>query len=148
MTPFELQEQLAIGISNTVNLQSTANKTKFNVYKQNLPPKKDAKDDSMYPFCLITLVDGEQDEEAIQDVVFTFGVKDSNSDYQGFRDVVNAIEKVRSFLIGNQEIGERFCLKFPLRWTYPDSTETYPFYFGAIIATYTIPQINMNNQFI
>jgi len=148
MTPFELQEKLVIHIERVLNLQSTANNIAFNVYTQNLPQKNGAKDESMYPFSVVALADGEQGDEATQDVVFTFGVKDASLNYQGFKDVVNAIEKVRQYLIANQEIEQRFCLKLPLRWTYPESTETYPFYFGAIIATYTIPKININNQYI
>lgn len=147
MTPFNLQEKLVENIK-SLNLQSTAINSGFNVFIQNLPPKKDAKDDSMFPFCLITLTDGEQGEEATQDILFTFGVKDQNTNYQGYKDIVNSIEKVRQYLIKDKEVENRFILKTPIRWTYPDSVETYPFYFGAILATYTIPQITINNNYI
>lgn len=148
MTPLYLQGELKKLLSKTLKLQSTAQDIGFNVYQQNLPSKLNAKDDSMFPYCLISLGDGEQIEDsATQDVVLTFGVKDIKADYQGYRDIANAIESVRQLLIKEQVVAQIFQLKLPIKWTLPQTEEVYPYYFGAIVATYELPLITPTNQY-
>lgn len=148
MTPLFLQDGLEEEIKKVLSLQLTANSEGFHIYAQSLPPKQDAKDCSVFPYCLISLGDGEQNSEfATQDVVITFGARDTKLDYQGYRDIANAIESTRQHLIKNQIIGERFALQLPIRWVIPQAEDTYPFYFGAMILTYSLPMVEQINLY-
>lgn len=137
MTSLYLQDYLKQKLEELLKLQSTAHETGFNVYMQNLPPPTHAKDDTMFPYCLIGLGDGEQtNDTATQDIVISFGVKDVNADYQGYRDIANAIESTKQFLIKHLILDDRYQLKLPIKWVIPQDDIVYPYYFGAIIVTY------------
>lgn len=150
MTPLFLQKELKSQLEQLLKLQLTAQNDGFNVFLQSLPSRKDAKDDSAFPYCCITLGDGEQNQsDATQDIIFTFGVKDKTTDYQGYQDIVNVVESVRQYLIENQEIAKHFTIQQPIKWVIPPDESVYPYYFGAVIATYSIPLfIPKENQYI
>jgi hypothetical protein len=142
MTSLDLQDSLKTEIGSVLSRVLTKGGEAFHIYTQNLPPKKDAKDDSMFPYGLIKLGDGEDDQDdASQDVVIVFATKDADQSYQGYRDVMNCIQRVREYLREQPEIGKRYSVKNPIRWAAPDDSATYPYYFGAILVTFHIPQI-------
>lgn len=148
MTPLFLLDSLKLKLLELLKMQSTAHETGFNVFLQNLPPKTHAKDDAIFPYCLIELGDGGQtSDSASQDIIITFGVKDANADYQGYRDVANAIEATRQFLTGKSILENTFQLNLPIKWTIPQDTGTYPYYFGAIIVTYELPMLIPTNDY-
>ena len=147
MTPLDLQDCLEKEIGDVLSKVLIKNDDTFHLYTQNLPSKKDAKDYSMFPYVLIKLGDGEDNlDAATQDVVMVFATRDTDQNYQGYRDVMNAIQKVREYLKKTQEVGERYTVKYPIRWAAPDDSSTYPFYFGAILVTFNIPQIGLENE--
>ena len=148
MTPINLLDNLVEILKEILVLQSTANETGFNVYSQTLPRKQSAKDDSMFPYCIVSLGDGRQSDNSTQDVIITFGIKDKNNDYQGFRDIANAIEGVRQKFSKNPNINDIFDISSSIDWTISDGLETYPFYYGAIILTVTIPQTTNYSEII
>ncbi len=119
---------------------------KFNIYEQSLPPRK-GKDDSHFPYALIELGNGEEnDEEATQEIVITFGVKDEVEDYSGYTGIVNVVQEVRQHMLSKKIIGEMFEVKKPIKWVLPESNETYPKYFGGILLTFSIPLVVYNNE--
>lgn len=147
MTPLDLQDCLKKEISNVLTKVLTKSGDAFHIYTQNLPPKKDVKDHSMFPYCLIKLGDGEDSRNsATQDIIIVFATMDTDQSYQGYRDVMNAIQRVRKYLNETQEVGNKYTVKFPIRWASPDDSETYPYYFGAILATFNIPQIGLTEN--
>lgn len=147
MTPLDLQDSLKEEFSKVLSGVLIRSGEQFQIYTQNLPPKKDAKDNSMFPYCLIKLVDGEDDQsDATQDVVVVFATIDKEKDYQGYRDVMNAIQKVREYLKKTQEISGKYSVKYPIRWASPDDSDTYPYYFGAILVTFNLPQIGLVSE--
>jgi hypothetical protein len=147
MTPLDLQDSLKIELTEVLSKVLLKSGEQFNLYTQNLPPKKDAKDKSMFPYSLIKLGDGEDDlDDATQDIVIVFATYDNDQNYQGYRDVMNAIQKVREYLKEKQIIGQRYTVKYPIRWASPDDSDTYPYYFGAILVTFNLPQIGLVSE--
>lgn len=147
MTPLNLQDSLKLEIGDALSKMLLKSGDTFHIYTQNLPPKKDAKDYSMFPYGLIKLGDGEDDQEsATQDIVMVFATRDTDKSYQGYRDVMNAIQKVREYLKEQPEIGRKYTIKYPIRWASPDDSATYPFYFGAILVTFNLPQTGIVSE--
>lgn len=147
MTPLNLQDSLKMELEKVLANVLLKSSEAFHFYTQNLPPKKDSQDKSMFPYCLIKLGDGEDDQEtSTQDVIIVFATWDKDKDYQGYRDVMNAIQIVREYLKKNQEIDDTFSIKYPVRWASPDDSDTYPFYFGAILVTFSLPQIGLVSE--
>lgn len=147
MTPLNLQQALKATLEQVAKLQLTAQHDGgFNIFLQN-PPPKSSKDDTIFPFICIELGDGEQSgSEATQEIIMTIGVKDTTTDYQGFQDVVTAIEELRRALMNNPVIGRRYRMKPSIRWIIPRDEDTYPYYFGAVIVSYELPMFTTPNE--
>lgn len=117
------------------------------VYEQNLPPKKDDKDSSFFPFCQIKLGDGEdRDDGSTQDVILVFGTIDKSTSFDGYQDVMNCIQKVREHLLKKRTVANTFEVQLPMRWAAPENEATYPFYYGAVLLTFSIPRIERVNN--
>lgn len=122
----------------------------FCVFRQFIPPKK-RDDEPFQNYVLVSLGDGSQEEDgAVQQVVITFGAEDrplsgrrvfsaGAEDYQGYRDVVNMMEKVRQHLLRHRTIGGKYEMRLPVQWVYPESEENYPFYFGGLLLNFSVP---------
>ena len=61
------------------------------------------------------------------------GTYDDNPDCQGYRDVLNIIDKVKNYLLGlpNRILAERYVLKMPMS-DYLFEDQPWPVYFGQI----------------
>lgn len=69
------------------------------------------------------------------------------SDYQGYRDVVNMMEKVKQHLLRHRTVGGKFELRLPVQWVFPEE-ENYPFYFGGLLMSFTIPGMTEDLPYI
>lgn len=89
--------------------------------------------------CIIVALDGtETKEEGTTDaykikVKILVGIYDDAKDLQGYRDVLDILEKIRQYLLSmpNRILEGRYQLLMPLN-TDLDSELTYPFYFGQL----------------
>lgn len=146
MTPFALLDALA------QELEPVAEEMGFKVFRQFIPPKK-REDEPFQDYVLVSLGDGSQEsEESTQQVIVTFGAEDcpsprGASDYQGYRDVVNMMEKVKQHLLRHRTVGGKFELRLPVQWVFPEE-ENYPFYFGGLLMSFTIPGMTEDLPYI
>lgn len=152
MTPFALLDALA------QELEPLAEEMGFQVFRQFIPPKK-RDDEPFQDYVMVSLGNGSQEsEEATQQVVVTFGAEDRPSpgrgvfpgcseDYQGYRDVVNLIEKVKQHLLRRRVIDEKFELRLPVQWVFPEE-ENYPYYFGGLLLNFTLPGMTEDLPYI
>ena len=145
MTPFALLDALA------QELEPVAEEMGFKVFRQFIPPKK-REDEPFQDYVLVSLGDGSQEsEESTQQVIVTFGAEDcpscGASDYQGYRDVVNMIEKVKQYLLRRRIVGGKFELRLPMQWVFPEE-ENYPYYFGGLLMSFTIPGMTEDLPYI
>ncbi len=138
MTPLMLQNEVKNELKSFLK--------DFKVFEQSIPPRQ-GKDDSHFPYALVQLGNGEEDEEeATQEIIVTFGVKDINLDYSGYIKAVNVVQEVRQHMLSKKIIGGMFEVKKPIRWVLPENDETYPKYFGGILFTFSIPLVVYNNE--
>ena len=144
MTPFALLDALA------QEIEPVAEEMGFKVFRQFIPPKK-REDEPFQDYVLVSLGDGSQEsEESTQQVIVTFGAEDcpcGASDYQGYRDVVNMMEKVKQHLLRHRTVGGKFELRLPVQWVFPEE-ENYPFYFGGLLMSFTIPGMTEDLPYI
>lgn len=155
MTPTILQDSLVIDFKNQfadILLKNAEGKqVKLNIYPQNLPAKKGQKDSSHFPYMLIRVVDGEtQDEQDGQEsscqIAFIITLYDDDSNYQGYKDVMNIIEKIKLRLFTKKYFNSSELI-MPFKWLIHDE-DTYPYYFGGIETHWKMPEVNMDDNLI
>ncbi|AKL95013.1 hypothetical protein CACET_c15640 [Clostridium aceticum] len=120
----------------------------INIYSQYLPAKEDEDDEQHYPYIIARVLDGDDSEEnqpASCKIMLIIGLYDEDDRYQGYKDVMNVIEKIRQFLLKKRMVAGQFILEYPLQWAVNEE-DVYPFYFGGIETNWTLPGIRMEDE--
>ncbi|MBR1487092.1 MAG: hypothetical protein IJ597_07560 [Synergistaceae bacterium] len=91
-----------------------------------------------FPCIIVKLDDAVIKEEGTIDslrinVNFLIGTYDDNPDCQGYRDVLNIIERIQQYILGMEGriLQARYQLKMPMK-SYLFEEQSWPFYFGQI----------------
>lgn len=97
-------------------------------------------------------MDGEDnnetgEEDSICKIAFIVGLYDEDDNYQGYKDVMNIIEKVKQRLKTKRFYSNQFELKLPLKWVIHEE-DIYPYYFGGIESSWKMPIVNMDDTLI
>lgn len=153
MTPIELLEQLVLFCKEHTKDLILPVKTKPSqepvhrapeVWPMRLPDKQAEQD--KVPYILLQVVNGgdKQDEggEPSADcyIRIVIGVYSSDAS-EGAMQVLNIITRLRTALLKQRLLDNRFLLKLPLEFLiYPD--DTAPYYFGEMATTWSLPTIN------
>lgn len=107
----------------------------INIFEQHLPQSESDDDDvSLYPYIIVKLADGEQENETSAHkikVLFVIGVFDDSYDNNGYQDVVNIVQKLIAGLKSKPIIEKKFVLDYPMRWLVHEE-DVYPFFFGGV----------------
>lgn len=157
MTPLMALDELCKVMSDLFDGLVMLDSEKFKVYSQNLPPKVAGELNEPYPYCLVTLAEGNQtDDDASQEFVIMLGTKEDlllqkdqpykTSTYSGYRDIANAIEQIRQRFSANPEYGNCFTVQPNLKWVIQSGDEDYPFYVGGIHLTVDLPKSSIISQ--
>lgn len=133
MTPLCLQDAMIAEIRNLL--------PHFQVWGQHLPPRKQEKDYSIYPFCQVLLENGEDSANASQEIALVIAVRDPSEDMQGYRDVANVMQRIREHFCKYPEIDRRYSVE-KIQWMFDDSS-TYPVFVGAVLLHVSIPEIEI-----
>jgi hypothetical protein len=123
-------------------------KVNLNIYPQTLPAKQGSKDKDHFPYVLVILTDGSDTEEinnATTNIMFLIGIYDLESNYQGYRDAINVINKISKHLISNRVFNDQYTVAYPFNWKLSEE-DTYPYYFAALMTSWETPKIIQNNQ--
>ena len=115
------------------------------VFSQSLPPKKYENDtDTLFPYCVVSVGDGKDDQKGSSvDVTLSFGAMDHEPDYQGYADICHMVDICRLDLAENPWIEAKYEVQQPVNFTLsPDDRITYPYYFGGIWFTVSVPPLN------
>ena len=126
MTPSLLQDALANELerlfgSKTYNSQA-GEQTKLKIFKQFAPLDKYGDSTEIFPYMII--------------LAATF---DDNEDNQGYKDLLNILEDISQHLRTNTTLDKRYRLTYPLKGAI--SEDVYPYFFGAIEASWTLPNM-------
>lgn len=160
MTPIILLERLAEFIeenTSDIKLQVRVTNTKpgekkeraAEVHKMRLK-KKDDKTQRI-PYILLQLLKISDDQKPAYPTEGTAQVRIVVATYsedgeQGAYDVLNVLLRIRERILAAGVIGQQFEVQKPLEeLIYPDATE--PYYFGEMIANFSIPTIEREVNF-
>ena len=89
-----------------------------------------------FPCIVVKLDEGRDKEENAPDatridVRILVGVYDDDPDCQGYRDVLNVLEKIRLELLTHRYLERKYRLEMPFRW-YLHEDQPWPVFFGQI----------------
>lgn len=152
MTPTLLQnclvEEIKILFDGFLLKNSEEELVPINVYLQYLPTKKREEDADFFPYIVVRVEDGEEEiaEDSAQcRVVIITGICDWDENYQGYRDVMNILEKMRQHFLKKRIIDNRFEIQGKLKWAI-NQEEAYPYFFGGLDTTWSIGKLNMEDK--
>lgn len=148
MIPSLLQDYLVEDMKNLFDgflLKNVENKqVPINIYSQYLPAKKSQNDTNHFPYIVIKLLDGDGKDEESNDtcrISFIIGIYDDDTNYKGYKDLINVIEKIRQHLFSIRIFDNKYSIEYPYNWIIHDD-DTYPYFFGAIETHWTVPKVN------
>lgn len=147
-TPFLLQEALVKEIRALFACARFKNtkgeEVELNVFSQFLPAKRAGQDTDHFPYAIVRVQEGNipsvTDAEACNVMVF-FGLWDDSLDYQGYKDVLNAITRLKIHLFSKRIIDRRYRIEYPFDWAIDQDDSNHPYYFGGAQTTWVLPQV-------
>lgn len=116
---------------------------KLNIYPQFLPAKSGEDDLEHFPYLIVRLFDGgtlSEDDPATCKVGLFVGIYDEDTNYQGYKDVLNILSKIEQHFFKKRVIDSRYVIQYPYDWSLHDE-HTYPYYFGGAQTTWMLPGI-------
>jgi len=118
------------------------------VYPQHLPAKKNQNDTEHYPHIIVRLLDGEDPQEMYPNqcrVHFYFGVVDKTSDYQGYLDSLNMVQKLYDHLMRKRLFDKKYTVEYPVKWSVTEE-DYYPYYYAGLETVWTIGKVTMEDD--
>lgn len=92
--------------------------------------------ESNFPCIIVKLDEGRDKEENAPDATridirILVGVYDASPDCQGYRDVLNILERIRQDLLTSRYLERKYRLEMPCKW-YLFEDQPWPIFFGQI----------------
>jgi hypothetical protein len=124
MIPIMLIDELCLfvqGVVKEILLPTSQGELKTpTVHPGYLPFKGAASEDAAeYPLIIVRLLNGDDNEDGskatVQIIVGTYG-----EDSQGWREVLNILERIRQSLFKTRTIAKKYRIEYPLKWEVPD----------------------------
>ncbi|MFT5872814.1 MAG: hypothetical protein ACI8WT_001751 [Clostridium sp.] len=119
--------------------------SELNIYPQYLPAKKSQKDSDHFPFVTVKIMEGEDPNEIDANtcrIMLMVGIYDINEDYQGYKDVLNILQKMYEHLMVNKLFDDRYEIEYPIKFTLTDE-DYQPYFFGALDTSWIIGKVTM-----
>jgi len=117
----------------------------FNVYPQFLPAKKGIKDTAHFPYATVIVKEGEDPNEVDPytcKIVLMFGVYDTDENYQGYKDILNVLQKTYDHLMRTKIFKNLYSIEYPIFWAIHEE-DTFPYFFGALETNWTIAKTSI-----
>lgn len=157
MTPDFLQEAIIAALREEFKdlaLPSRTGELKpLNFYRQDVPTPMGSDDeeeeveDQAIPYIVVRITDGTFDDhkEAMHvSVALIISTYDEGQDKQGFRDVLSIITRIYRRLGANPHMGPFMC-ELPVEWALQTELETYPYHYGGMQLTFSIPGVRIED---
>lgn len=157
-----LKEEI-IKITSSMTFKSPAGgHTALNVFEQNLPvrthrinePDSDEDEDEdikeNFPYCLVQLSDGlsKLNSPSSVNVILVFGIYDDSDEADGYKDIVNIIEKISERFEKNPVLDDNYTICDEVTWALPDEdNDTYPYFFGAMYTQWSVRRFEREDPF-
>lgn len=148
MTPFYLQEELI------KELEKLFEGTKVKVFSQYLPLFEQTQDYTDYvdkrktcfPAAIVRLISGETENKK-QDNMYTvtvniiFATYDPNNNLQGYKDLINMLDKTIEYLLRKRIFGGYYELERNIKWQLEE--DEFPHYYATIETEWILPKVTL-----
>lgn len=143
MTPQDLQKEIkAMLMEVTKNLVLTnpdGERTKLNVFCQELPKRKDDDETNPFPYCVVKIISGNSNAVKGTDntirTLLIFGIYDSDTENQGHMTILEIINKIIRRLSENNAL-KTFWQIGAIEWAIDDE-DVYPYFYGGMDLTFS-----------
>lgn len=154
MTPLELQDELVtemeVIFKDHVYKTPKGERVPIRVFPQNIPVSETDDEEEPIPNITVKLHsgkdDGTRDSFNTISIVIVIGIWDDALDAQGYRDVMNIIQKIYERFHKNPDLNHKAAYKGDFNWILPEEG-SYPYYYGACSMNFYIAAIRREDRF-
>jgi hypothetical protein len=151
MVPILLQKHLVDEVlpevfEGTKFLNTDNEKVNINFYEQYLPKKR--KDNDVFPFVNVILLDGEEQSKDTANsahILFMVGVYDENENNQGYQDSIIILNKIYQHLREKELFDSKYVIDYPIKWMTNDDV-TYPYFYSALETNWEVAKVLQTNE--
>lgn len=154
-TPYLLQlalvEEIKALFADTRLKNTKGEEVAMNVYSQFVPGKRSDQEDDPFPYAIVRVQEGNLSaltEPETCNVLIFFGFWDDSLDFQGYKDVLNAITRLKIHLFAKKIIDKRYRISYPFDWAIDEDEKNHPYYFGGMQTTWELPQVQQEVHFL
>lgn len=155
MTPIELIEELAKELESIFKGQnyksSSGEYVPLNIYEHALPINETDDDPDRIPYLIVRLNSGKdpgtRDSNNTVKLVIIIGIWDNSLNQQGYRDVLNIIQKIYERFQKNPNLNNKAVYDGEFDWLLQED-DYNPFFFGACSLKFSIAAIRREDPFI
>lgn len=154
MTPLELQSELADEVGRILEGYTyktpTRERIPMRVFEQSLPKNETDDEEDPIPYVIVRLNSGE--DEGTRDsfntvsLVAIIGTWDDSREAQGYRDVMNIIQKIYQRFHENPDLNRKAVYAGDFKWAVQEDNY-YPYSFGACSMKFHIAAVRREDDF-
>jgi hypothetical protein len=108
----------------------------INIYKGRLPVKTGSDASAPFPYVIVKVVEGtapgDRRDPASYRTLLLIGVRERNTDADGFYTVSDIVERLLIYFSQHQELEHYFRDDRDIRWTVNDSDELFPYAYAGL----------------
>ena len=120
------------------------------IFKQDVPINETDDDFDPAPYIIVRLKSGVDDGSAdafnTVTVIFIIAIWDDDNDSQGYRDVVDIIQKIYIRFHKDPMLNNQFMYAGGYQWALQEDNY-WPYFFGACTLSFNIPSIRRENDY-
>lgn len=120
------------------------------IFAQDVPINETDDDFDPAPYIIVRLKSGDDDGSAdgvnVVQVIFIICIWDEDNDSQGYRDVLDIIQKIYIRFHKEPMLNNQFMYAGNYHWALQEDNY-WPYFFGACTLNFNIPSIRRENEF-
>lgn len=120
------------------------------IFAQDVPINETGDDFDPAPYVIVRLKSGDDDGSAdgvnVVQVIFIICIWDEDNDSQGYRDVLDIIQKIYVRFHKEPMLNNQFMYAGNYHWALQEDNY-WPYFFGACTLNFNIPSIRRENEF-
>ena len=120
------------------------------IFAQDVPINETGDDFDPAPYIIVRLKSGDDDGTAdgvnVVQVIFIICIWDEDNDSQGYRDVLDIIQKIYIRFHKEPMLNNQFMYAGNYHWALQEDNY-WPYFFGACTLNFNIPSIRRENEF-
>lgn len=103
-------------------------------------PTKKSTDKPDFPYVIVRFMEGNDSQDSTVNLKIIVGTYDEEDDSNGWRDVLNILQRIRTELFKRQALANKYRVELPFKYLLPED-QPYPEWIGWIETKWIIPSI-------